>query len=93
MDSQQIEHASQCLELFNKTAINKYSNGQKKYGTNMWEQPGMAKEAYMEVVDSMFYLSTIIQQIELASKFLNEGHIDKCKALLNNLIADPKEQP
>lgn len=85
LSPQQISHAAQCLNLFNKTALDKYADGQKYHGGNMWEKPGMAHEAYMEVVDLMFYISTIGNQIDLALKFLREGHLDKCEGMLVNM--------
>lgn len=85
MNDIQIKHAVSCLNLFNKTAIDKYTAGQKEHGGNMWEKSGMLQNAYQENVDQMFYLSTIGSQVDLALKFLNEGHIDKAKQLLENL--------
>jgi hypothetical protein len=81
----QITHAVQCLNLFNKTALDKYHKGQIHWGGNMWEKPSMLTQAYEEVIDQMFYISTIANQVDLALKFLNEGHIDKAKNILANL--------
>ena len=93
LTQQQMMHALSCLQLFTKSSLDKYADGQKTHGGNMWEKPGMIHNAYMEIIDQMYYISTIGQQVDLALKLLDEGHIDKCKQILANLlITEPTKE-
>lgn len=91
MNKQQLRHAMDCLQVFNDEAFLKYSKGQKEHGGNMWQKTGMLSNAYMEIIDQLFYLSVVGQQIEAAKKAIEDGHIPLAYEILSGLIKQTEE--
>ncbi len=90
MNKEQTLHAASCLDLFNEEAALKYSMGQKEHGGNMWEKPGMLRNAYMECIDFMFYTSVIGQQVDAAKEALENGDMMTCWEILEGLTSKQK---
>jgi hypothetical protein len=65
MTKDQELHLGRVLEMFELKADEKYRNGQKEHGGNMWEM-GMVElieNAMDEAIDQWVYLYTIYEQL------------------------------
>lgn len=90
MDTKQTQHAIACLNLFVDEGMKKYAKGQVEHGGNMWEKPGMLHNSYMELIDMLFYISSVGTQIQMARDFLEYKQVDQAKKILDGLLAETK---
>lgn len=69
MSPEQIAHVETLQRAFCRMVDNKYSQGVKEHGGNIWDlsETELLKEAIMENIDQFVYLMTLWQKYEVKS--------------------------
>jgi hypothetical protein len=57
-------HLDRLLTRIGNDLSQKYRNGQREHGGNLWEKPGMLECAIEEALDLLTYLYTLLEQRE-----------------------------
>jgi len=64
LTKKQSTHLSDICVNIQKRISDKYRNGQKEHGGDLWEKSGMMDNALDEVADLVTYLHTLRSQLE-----------------------------
>jgi hypothetical protein len=88
MTKKQNEHLAENLAATVSLMTKKYKAGQKEHSGNLWEKPGMLRNAENEVADLNNYLPTLRKQLNDVRLLLESGNNLAALSLLRDVLSE-----